>query len=442
MSSFADKSYWLSTRDYEPSPPLAEPIDVDVAVVGGGYTGLMTAWFAKQADPRLRIALLEAEVVGFGASGRNCGFSMTKIGMTHSVTALRFGKRRAREAHDYAVRAEQLVADLVADQAIDCDYERPGFLMVATSDKHAERMAVEYELVQKLGIPGIEWLDEPAARARVDSPLYVGGAWWEPRSGILNPAKLAWGWKERLVERGVEVYERTPVTGIERRDGRHVLTTPGGAVRAWKVALATNAWSHLLPGLGAKQIPVWTYIVLTEPLSEELLAGFWHNRESIEDYRDLVHYYRLTADNRIAFGGRDISLGDFRSMEHDRDEAIFAKLRDDLRATFPTLRDVGFTHAWGGPVSATLDMFPALGQLGGRDLVYAMGCVGHGVSLCHLHGNTLADLLLERDTELTQSFFVNRRVPPFPPGAGGRLVSEAVVAFLRWEDRRYDVLPA
>jgi glycine/D-amino acid oxidase-like deaminating enzyme len=128
-------------------------------------------------------------------------------------------------------------------------------------------------------------------------------------------------------------------------------------------------------------------------------------------------------------------------MDHDADEAIFARLRADLRATFPALRDVRFTHAWGGPVSATLDMFPAIGHLPDRDVVYALGCVGHGVSLCHLHGRTLTDLLLERETDLTESFFVDRRVPRFPPGAARRLVSEAVVRFMRWEDRRYDSLP-
>lgn len=190
--------------------------------------------------------------------------------------------------------------------------------------------------------------------------------------------------------------ESTPVTGIERRDGRVVLTTPTGTVRAWKVVLATNAWSHLLPGLESKQVPVWTYIVLTEPLSDDRLEPIWSRRESVEDFRDLVHNYRLTADNRILFGGRDVTLSRGRDMDRDDDASIYEKLRGDLKATFPSLSGVRFTHAWGGPVSATLDLFPALGCLGGRDIAYAIGCVGHGVAMCHLHGQTLRDLILER----------------------------------------------
>ena len=438
---FADKSFWLSSAPYEPGAALEGTLDVDVAVVGGGYTGLTTAYFTKEADPGLRVALLEAEVVGFGASGRNGGFAMTKVGMTPSVTAYRFGKRRALETHEYGARAERLVHELVHDLALDCDYERPGFLWVATSDRYRRRLEKEIELVQGLGAKEVERLDEDQLRERVRSPLYVGGAWWEPHSGILNPAKLAWAWKDRIVESGVDVRESTPVTGIERRDGRVLLSTPKGTVRAWKVVLATNAWSHLLPGLESKQVPVWTYIVLTEPLAEEQLEPIWSHRESIEDSRDLVHYYRLTADNRILFGGRDVTLARGREMNHDDDPVIYEKLRADLRATFPSLSGVRFTHASGGPLSATLDLFPALGYLGGRDVAYAIGCVGHGVAMCHLHGQTLRDLVLERDTDLTRSFFVNRRVIPLPPEPLKRAVLEGIVRFMRWEDRRYDVLP-
>lgn len=437
---FADKSFWLSSSPYAPTPALEGTLDVDVAVVGGGYTGLTTAFFTKQAAPELRVALLEAEVIGFGASGRNGGFAMTKVGMMPSVTAWRFGKRRAREAHEYGVRSERLVHDCVHDLGLACDYERPGFLWVATSDRYRRRLEKEIEFVQALGITGVELLDEHQLRERVRSPLYVGSAWWEPDSGILNPAKLAWSWKDRIVERGVDVHESTPVTGIERRDGRVVLTTPAGTVRAWKVVLATNAWSHLLPGLESKQVPVWTYIVLTEPLSDDQLEPIWSHRESVEDFRDLVHYYRLTADNRILFGGRDVTLSRGRDMDRDDDAIIYEKLRGDLKATFPSLSGVRFTHAWGGPVSATLDLFPALGYLGGRDIAYAIGCVGHGVAMCHLHGQTLRDLILERDTDLTGTFFVNRRVVPFPPEPLRHAVMDGIVGFMRWEDRRYDVL--
>jgi glycine/D-amino acid oxidase-like deaminating enzyme len=439
---FTDKSYWLSTRPYQPGPPLAGDIEVDVAIVGAGFTGLSTAYFLKEAEPGQRIALLEADVVGSGASGRNGGFSMTKMGMMHSITALRFGKARTVEAHHYAERAVDLVHHLVGELGFDCDYEHPGYLWVATSEKHRRRLYKEIEFVHRLGISGISLIDSHELRERVDSPLYVGGAWWEPNCGILNPAKLAWSWREAVADRGVEIYERSPVQAAERSAPGSVLTTPGGRVRAAKVVFATNAWSHHFAPMAHKQVPVWTYIVMTEPLTAaQKQAIGWQGREGVEDFRDLVHYYRLTADDRIVWGGRDITLSLDGTMDHDRNEGVFDTLREDLRLTFPALADIRFTHAWGGPVSAPLDMFPVIGHAGGRDWVYVLGCVGHGVSITHLHGQTVRDLILERDSDLAQSFFVDRRVVPVPPGPLGKVVTRSIVGFMRWEDRRYDVLP-
>ncbi len=438
---FAEKSYWLTTRPYEPGSPLEGEVDVDVAIVGGGFTGLSTAHFLKEAAPHLRVAVLEAEVVGFGASGRNGGFSMTKIGMMHSLTALRFGKARAVEAHEYADRAVSLVHSLVGDLGLDCDYEHNGFLWVATSEKFRRRLEKELHLVHRLGIEGVHHIDAGELHKRVQSPLYVGGAWWEPNCGILNPAKLAWSWRDVVTAQGVDVFERTPVTEIARGGGRSLLTTAAGRVRAEKVVYATNAWSHLFAPMQSKQVPVWTYIVLTEPLTDaQRDAVGWQGREGIEDFRDLVHYYRQTVDGRIVWGGRDVGLTRGSDMDRDRDEDVFAALRSDLVATFPALDGIGFTHAWGGPVSAPLDLFPVIGHAGGKDHVYVLGCVGHGVSVTHLHGQTVTDLLLERDTDLANTFFVDRRVIPFPPEPLRHHVMNGIAGFMRWEDRRYDVV--
>ncbi|MBN2114136.1 MAG: FAD-dependent oxidoreductase [Acidimicrobiia bacterium] len=439
---FTEKSYWLSTRPYQPGPALAGDLEADVAIIGAGYTGLTSAYFLKEAEPGLRVALLEADVVGSGASGRNGGFSMTKIGMMHSITALRFGKARAVEAHEYAERAVDLVHRMVQELGFDCDYEHPGYLWVATSEKQRRRLYKEIELVHRLGIKGISLIDSHELRQRVNSPLYVGGAWWEPNCGILNPAKLAWCWRDAVAQRGVEIYEGTPVQTVEQTAEGSRLTTPNGRVRAGKVVFAANAWSHQFAPLKAKQVPAWTYIVMTEPLNDQQRAALrWRGREGVEDFRDLVHYYRLTADDRLVWGGRDVALSPDGGMDHDRNEAVFAALRGDLYRTFPALEGIHFTHAWGGPVSAALDLFPAIGHAGNPDWVYVLGCVGHGVSLTHLHGQTVRDLVLERDTDLTRSFFVDRRMVPVPPGPLRRLVTGAMVGFMRWEDRRYDVMP-
>lgn len=438
-SDFASKSYWLTTQPYTPGPPLTGDETVDVAIVGGGFTGMSTAHHLLQADPALRVAVLEADVVGYGASGRNAGFSMTKIGMMHSLTALRFGKAKAREAHEYADRAVTLLRDLVTELDLDCDYEHTGFLWVATSPKYRTRLLKEIALVHRLGVTGIQLIDHDELLARVDSPSYVGPAWWEPNCGLLNPAKLAWAWGRRNAAAGVRIHERTPVHEIRDDGAAKVLLTPHSRVRAQKVVLATNAWSHVFPQLARKQVPVWTYIVLTEPLTDDQLASIgWRGREGVEDFRDLVHYYRLTADNRLLIGGRDVSLGDGRSMAHDDNPAIWDRLRRDVHTLFPGLRGIRFSHAWGGPVSATLDMFPAIGYAGSKDVIYSFGCVGHGVSTTHLHGQTIRDLVLERDTDLTDVFFVDRTLAPFPPGGLGHRTAETIANFLRWEDRRFD----
>ena len=435
---FRDKSFWLTTREYEPGAALDGPIEVDVAIVGGGFTGLSAAHHLKRAAPEMKIALLEGQVIGFGASGRNGGFNMTLFGLTLSITALRFGKEGAREAHLYMERAVDTTRDLITDLGIDCEYEHPGFLRVATSEKYRDRILHEIDVAHSLGIEGIEWIGRDEVRERVASPLYLG-AWWEPRCGLLNPAKLSWGWKEVVAGQGVQVFEGTPVVEMARSGDRIRLETPNGRVLAGKVVLATNAYSHLIPQLKRKQVPAWTHIVLTEPLADERIAAIgWRGREGIEDARNLVHYYRLTAGDRLLMGGRDVSIRSGSDMDGDLNEAVFADLERDVAQTFPSLEGVAFTHRWGGPVSVTMDMAPALGLLGDERVVYSLGCMGHGVSMTHLNGATVADLVLERTTDLTDVFFVNRRTLPWPPEPIRTLAARAIRGYMRWEDRRFD----
>jgi glycine/D-amino acid oxidase-like deaminating enzyme len=438
MGDFRDASYWMCTRDYVPGPPLEGDIEVDVAIIGGGFTGLSAAHHLRQASPGLSVALLEGEVIGWGASGRNGGFNMTLFGLTLSITALRFGKAQAREAHHYMERAVDTTRELITTLGIDCDYEHPGFLRVATSEKYRTRLLHELEVAQSLGLDGIEWLDREQTQREVASPLYLG-AWWEPRCGLLNPAKLSWGWRDVVAAEGVRIFERTPVTELARQGSRLRLTTPRGSVLADSVVLATNAYSHLIPQLKRKQVPAWTHIVLTEPIDPARMAEIgWQHRQGIEDARNLVHYYRLTADNRLLMGGRDVSIRYGRDMDGDLNEATFSQLEQDVAQTFPSLAGLAVSHRWGGPVSVTVDMAPAIGCLGDRRIVYSLGCIGHGVSMTHLNGKTVADLVLGRSTELTEVFFVNRRTIPWPPEPIRLLTTAAIRGYMRWEDKRFD----
>jgi glycine/D-amino acid oxidase-like deaminating enzyme len=408
-------SFWWTTAPYEPDPPLDGETETDVVILGGGYTGLSTAYHLKMLDPSLDVLLLEQEAIGHGASGRNGGFGMTLFGLTLSLTRLRFGGERTRQAHRYMERAVDHLWDLIQRNGLECDAERPGFLRLATIPAYARRIQHEIRVAESLGLEGIQWLSADEVRRRVDSPRFLG-AWWEPRCVLLNPAKLAWEMKRLVKEAGVRIAEQTPVTEIARFGDRYQIRTPRGAASARKIAFATNAFSIRFPQLHAKQAPIYTYIVLTEPLDERLETLGWRGREGLEDARNLIHYFRLTADNRLLMGGGDVRLVYDGRLDGDRHEPTFGHLERFIPELFPSLAGVNVTHRWGGPVSVTLEMAPDLGYLGpDHSAVYSLGCTGHGVSMTQYNGWTLAELLLERTSERTEAFFVNRRAIPWPP---------------------------
>jgi glycine/D-amino acid oxidase-like deaminating enzyme len=437
-ADYLEKGFWLEAAGpYVESPALAETIQADVTVVGGGFTGLSTAYHVKRADPGLHVILLESHVVGYGASGRNAGFGMTLFGLTLGLTRTFFGKENALEAHRYMERAVDYLSELVEEHDLACEYERPGFLRAATTEGYARRIQEEIELAHVLGVEGIEWIDKAELDRQVRSPLYLG-AWWEPRCVLVNPAKLAREMKRVCLEHGVEIYERTPVTEI-RRGAAITVGTPKVSVTTERLVLATNAWSHLIPGIRSKQVPAWTYIVLTEPLKPAQFESIgWQRRQGIEDARNLVHYYRLTADNRLLMGGGDVEVAFGKDMERDSHRRVWHDLAGHIAQVFPSLKAVQITHRWGGPVSIPMDMAPAIGTLGDERVVWSLGCMGHGVSLTQLNGLTIAQILRGEQTELTEVFFVNRRAIPWPPEPFRWVASMAIRGYMRAEDQVYE----
>ena len=359
---------------------------------------------------------------------------MTLFGLEPTVTKSLFGHQKTVEAQRYMERAVDYVDALVREYNFQSEYWYPGFLRAATTPGYAKRIQHDLEILTSMGISGISWIEADQIKAEVNSPRFLGG-WWEPRSGLLNPAKQVRELKELAMQFGAQVYEDTPILEIHRNTD-FSLTTPKGKVTAKKIIFATNAYSHLFPQLKHKQAPVFTHMVVTEPLSQAQLESIgWKNRQGIEDARNLVHYFRLTIDNRIAMGGSDVSLTYGGDMNHDLNDQTFSTLEQDIVWLFPHLKGIQITHRWGGPVSVPLQMAPALGYLGDERAIYSLGCVGHGVSMTHLNGVTLTDLALEHKTDLTEVWFVNRSIIPWPPEPIRMVASQAIRGYLRLEDR-------
>ncbi|MCJ7774522.1 MAG: FAD-binding oxidoreductase, partial [Desulfobacterales bacterium] len=236
----------------------------------------------------------------------------------------------------------------------------------------------------------------------------------------------------------VKFFEKTPVLEITSKPNFKI-KTPEGTLSAEKVVFATNAYSHLFSGLNRKQVPAFTYMIATEPLTDKQVEPIgWKGLEGLEDARNLVHYYRLTPDKRLVMGGGPVGLTWANSLDADSDEHAWNHLEKHIQFLFPSLSGVKITHRWGGPFSVTVNLTPSLGYLGNKRAVYSLGCIGHGVSLSHLNACALRDLLLERQSELLDCPFVNRKIIPWPPEPLRMVTVSAIRGYLQIEDWFYE----
>ncbi len=431
----AGGNFWTEHAAHRaPAPPLAGDIAADVAVIGAGYTGLAAAYHLTCAEPSLDVAILEAETTGFGASGRNAGFVMTLFGSSLAAMRASHGDARVREAHHYMESAIDALEATIAEHKLDCDWQRSGFLKIATTPRYVARIQKELEAFQSLGIGGMQWLEADAVAARVKSPAFLG-ALWEPGCGLIDPVKWVEALRGLAIAKGATLYEGTRVERVKREGGRIRLVTGGGTVTADKVVFATNGYTHLIPGMRCKQLPAFAYVVVTEPLSAEQLASIgWAGREGIEDGRNFMHFFRLTPDNRILAGGGPGYIPFGSGMDHDASPEAWAHLARFITATFPALAGIRITHRWGGAFSVTFDSTPEIGTAFGGRAVYAVGCTGHGVAMAHRNGRILADLVLGRQTELTELWFVNRGAWPLPPEPFRSIGTTAVATAMALED--------
>jgi glycine/D-amino acid oxidase-like deaminating enzyme len=428
--------FWLDDPGApRPEPSLEDRIDCDLAIVGAGFTGLWSALLARRRNPGLDIVVLEARRSAAAASGRNGGFCDASL--THGFAN---GVSRFPAEIDTLDRLglENLdaIESTVRERDIDCDFERTGTLDVATASWQYAELVDAAGAMRAHGYR-VDTLDEDAMRTQVASPSYRGGLWTHDRTAIVNPAKLAWGLRRLCLDAGVRIHEDTAVVRLDAETERIRLTTPRGSVRARRVALATNADRPLLARLRPFILPVYDYVLVTQPLTAAQLASIgWANRQGISDSGNQFHYYRLTADSRILWGGYDAiyHFGNRVDARLEQRARTFDKLAAQFFATFPQLTELRFTHRWGGAID-TCSRFCAFWGTGhGGRVAYALGYTGLGVGASRFGAQVMLDLLEGRRTERTALRMVRTRPLPFPPEP----LRFGVVQLTRWSLDRAD----
>jgi glycine/D-amino acid oxidase-like deaminating enzyme len=420
LAGAVPRSFWLDQPDApEPLPALANDVTADLAVIGGGFTGLWTALLARERYPELEVVLVEAKTVGWAASGRNGGFCSASL--THGIgnglerfpgempLLEKLGEQNLRE-----------IGETVAKYGIDCDFQPTGELAFATADWQLDGLDEEAVAARRLG-HDVEVLDAAAARAELGSPLWAGGLKYTTGNALVEPGRLAWGLRRACLDAGVRIYENTQATSLSAAPAGAgmVVRTPYGSVHVAKVVLAAGVpGGSLLRRIGAYVVPVWDYVLMTEPLSAAQLDSLgWRDRRGASDLGNQFHYFRLTRDNRVLWGGYDAVYynGGRIREEHAVRPATFMKLAAQFFAAFPQLEGVSFTHAWGGVIDTCSRFCAFFGTAHADRVAYAAGYTGLGVGASRFAAQVLLDKTQGEDSERVRLTLVNSKPLPFPP---------------------------
>lgn len=426
-------SYWFDSLitsgidDLRPRPALTSNATFDVCIVGAGLTGLWTAYYLAKADPHLRIAVLEKHIAGYGASGRNGGWCSALFPSSASSLERTHGRDAAIAMRQAMIATVDEVARATTAENIDCDFVRGGTVTFA---RNAPQLASARAEVTEAAAYGVDELQMLSA-AEVNSRFGVSGfgssdalgAVFDPACARLHPAKLVRGLARVVESLGVSIFEGTEVTNWFARRVRFRSTTADGsltegAVSATTVVIAVEGYGAALPRVGRHVLPLYSLMIATEPLSEEV----WHeigieHGQTFADFRHLIVYGQRTADNRIAFGGRGARYhwGSSISPAYDRDPRVFAHLRKALVELFPAVADAAITHEWGGPLGVNRDWRATASYNPRTGVALAGGYVGDGLSTTNLAGRTLTALIREEHTALTELPWVNHRSPRWEP---------------------------
>ncbi len=413
------RSWWLrEALDADPgvpAPPLTVDAEADVVILGGGYTGLWTAWFLTESAPGIDVILLEADICGGGPSGRNGGFLDGWWGQVADMVAT-FGEEDSVAMLKAAESSPAQIGEWCERNAVDAWFRHDGDLAVTTNEKQEGRWATTIDAAARLGAADrFEILSPEQVHARCDSPRFGGGMFLADAATI-QPARLARGLRRVLLERGVRIFESTPVTRFA--SGRPaVAETPRGSVRAADAIIALGAWATAWKRFRPYLTVRGSYMVITAPAPDRLEQIGWIGGEAVRSLRSSIHYLRTTRDGRIAFGLGGLQPDLARKIDHRYayDPQMVRRVAFDLHRMFPTFRDVSIEAGWGGPINVSGLNLPFFGTTGGGNVHHGLGYTGNGVGPSHLGGRILAALATHEDDDLTRLAIVTREPKRFPP---------------------------
>lgn len=421
--------FWLDDLTGVPErPALVGSHDADLVVVGGGYSGLWTAVLAKQRNPAARVALVEARTIGWAASGRNGGFCEASITHGHENAVARWPKEVDTLARLGLANLDAIEAE-VGEWGIKADFERTGSLAVAIEPHEREWLEPE---------DGVVVMNEAEAQASVASPTYLGAAWDLRGTAMLHPAKMAAELARVAEEAGVVIFEHSLVKSVDApKGGRATVHTTTGSITADHVALSTNVFPSLLARNKLMTVPVYDHVLMTEPLTAEQLASIgWKDRQGIADMANQFHYYRLSADNRILWGGYDAVYHYGRKVDprYEDRPATVDTLASHFFTTFPQLEGLRFSHRWAGAIDTSTQFCAFYGLARGGRISYTAGYTGLGVGATRFGAEVMLDLLEGKETERTSLEMVKKRPLPFPPEPAASIGIQAT----RWSLNRAD----
>ncbi|MBI5117092.1 FAD-binding oxidoreductase [Candidatus Poribacteria bacterium] len=434
MRTASDNFWFHGIPPLESGAALFGEHEADVAIIGGGFTGIAAAYFIKQRFPEKRVIVLESEFVGYGSSGRNSGGVTGLLGHSCLHMKKKLGIEKTTRLLQFTFQSVSLVEELIKKHDIDCDYERAGRLVIAEGERQVRHLEEQAKASEEVGAKTL-WLEKEEARSRFGG-VNVLAALYLPDEGVINPVKFLRGMKRAAESIGVEVYEHSRCTHIEPGPMMSLYTSLG-SVRARDIVMATNAYSNPLGLLKYKVLPFYIYQITTEPLTQGQLDEFHcKGQQNVFVAKNLYWAARFTADNRLMFVECDTLF--FYDIECDYSHRP-SEYRSHYRLMiekFPFLKGIKVTHQWGGRIGITLDFLPSVGRTGKHNNVYySMGYNGNGLGFGQLAGKMLAALMAGENSELTNNMLINKPMLGIPSASATYLASHGLKFYYKTRDR-------